>query len=443
MDERVVQLRIGLMVLATLIIVVILLTLFGGQRTLLDRFQRKHVYYIQFPEAPEVNPNTPVQKSGVRIGRVTEVRLADEVTDMELDDDAGVVVTVEIDWDRMIFADEVCRIKRNLLGDAILEFVKAKGSRRSEDQSRPSVAENSTSGVDGNGNGDGSGNGGAEGNPPREAVKSGTLLRGQVQSDPLQVVGNMEADLANVIQSVTQTSDEIRNFVGRINQFLGTEEQLGPRQERLNNILDASLRTMETIQELAGNVNDVVGDEELRQKLKDTVAEFPAVIEDARRTLGQMSHTFEGMDVTIRQVTDSLGKIDPFIQRLGEDGPEMIGGLNRAVGNLDLLLGDMRAFSKNLQSGEGTVGRLIRDPELYDNLNRAVANMEDLTRRLQPVVENARGFSDKIARHPELLGVRGALEQSPGTKGVPRLSQLRETSDLPQTPEYPYFSQPR
>src|SRR4030067_1154741 len=97
MDERVVQLRIGLMVLATLIIVVILLTLFGGQRTLLDRFQGKHVYYIQFPEAPEVNPNTPVQKSGVRIGRVTEVRLADEVTDMELDDDAGVGGPAELD----------------------------------------------------------------------------------------------------------------------------------------------------------------------------------------------------------------------------------------------------------------------------------------------------------------------------------------------------------
>jgi len=29
-------------------------------------------------------------------------------------------------------------------------------------------------------------------------------------------------------------------------------------------------------------------------------------------------------------------------------------------------------------------------------------------------------FSDKIARHPELLGVRGALSSSPGVKGVPR-----------------------
>ena len=35
---------------------------------------------------------------------------------------------------------------------------------------------------------------------------------------------------------------------------------------------------------------------------------------------------------------------------------------------------------------------------------------------LPPIVNDARVFTDKIARHPEVLGVRGAIKKSPGIK---------------------------
>jgi hypothetical protein len=52
------------------------------------------------------------------------------------------------------------------------------------------------------------------------------------------------------------------------------------------------------------------------------------------------------------------------------------------------------------------------------------------------VVRDARVFSDKIARHPELLGVRGAIQRNPGTKGVPSLSELQRTSYYSEPSEY-------
>ncbi len=36
--------------------------------------------------------------------------------------------------------------------------------------------------------------------------------------------------------------------------------------------------------------------------------------------------------------------------------------------------------------------------------------------QLKPILDDARVFSDKIARHPETLGVRGALQRNPGIK---------------------------
>ena len=442
------QLRVGLMVLFTAIIIVILLMTFGGQDSLFRHFQRNQVFHVQFPEAPQVTVDTPVQKSGIRIGRVTRVRLADEVTDIEMDPETGVVITVEIDRDRKIFSDEVCRIKRNLLGDAVLEFVR---SEADEAEDRDPSGELGAPDQD-------SAQADALGAPsddpfrhaqvspegkPREVIESGAVLRGKVQADPIQVVGNLKEGLADAIKSVAETSDEIRDFVEKVSGFLGPVEELGPKQERLRNILQTSLETMGEMKQLAENANRLIGNEELQADIREMVAEAPKVVRGAGETLDQMKHTFQTMDETVRRVNVSLGNIENFAQRLDEKGGTMIERLDRSSVTLELLMGELLTLTTAVNSQEGTLGRLVRDPELYDNLNDAVTNIEDVSRRLRPVVDNARVFSDKIARHPEILGVRGALQQSPGTKGVPSLSQLRGTAGLSPPPNYPRFTQPQ
>ena len=73
-------------------------------------------------------------------------------------------------------------------------------------------------------------------------------------------------------------------------------------------------------------------------------------------------------------------------------------------------------FGKALNRREGSLGQLVNNPDLYQNLNAAAANVEQLTRRLRPIVEDARIFTDKIARDPGVLGVRGALKKNSGIK---------------------------
>ncbi len=67
MDERVMQFRVGVMFLATLIIAAILLVMFGKLPSLTGRH---YTIQIRFRYAPGVTSDTPVRKSGVLIGRV-------------------------------------------------------------------------------------------------------------------------------------------------------------------------------------------------------------------------------------------------------------------------------------------------------------------------------------------------------------------------------------
>jgi phospholipid/cholesterol/gamma-HCH transport system substrate-binding protein len=50
------------------------------------------------------------------------------------------------------------------------------------------------------------------------------------------------------------------------------------------------------------------------------------------------------------------------------------------------------------------------------NLNRSAESASMLLRNLEPVIRDLRVFSDKVARHPELIGVSGALKGSSGLK---------------------------
>ena len=68
-----------------------------------------------------------------------------------------------------------------------------------------------------------------------------------------------------------------------------------------------------------------------------------------------------------------------------------------------------------IDSGDGTIGALMKDRELYDRLNRTVRNANELTEKLKPILDDARVFSDKVARHPGSI-IRDAVKPGPGLK---------------------------
>ena len=72
---------------------------------------------------------------------------------------------------------------------------------------------------------------------------------------------------------------------------------------------------------------------------------------------------------------------------------------------------EFQTFGKKINSNEGTIGQLVNSPDLYQNLNRAAENIEEMSRQLRPIVNDARVAIDKVARNPRMLGVQGALDR--------------------------------
>jgi phospholipid/cholesterol/gamma-HCH transport system substrate-binding protein len=112
----------------------------------------------------------------------------------------------------------------------------------------------------------------------------------------------------------------------------------------------------------------------------------------------------------------NLRNLEGLTRPLGERGGAMVAQIDRTIGRLDDTLQQAALFTRALNQSEGTLGKLVKDPKVYEDLAQAAATVNKLTRELRPIVDDVRVFTDKIARHPEQLGVRGALDRRPGLK---------------------------
>jgi phospholipid/cholesterol/gamma-HCH transport system substrate-binding protein len=358
MDERVVQFRVGVMVLATLLIAVILVLLFGEGPAV---FTPRKTIYVIFPDATGVGKDTPIKKSGILIGRVQKVELLPE---------GGARVTAGIDSDKMkmIRKNELCVIKSTLLGDSVLHFV-------------PSGRKDL----------------------PSDTVEEKATIKGVAYDDPIQVVANLQERLSGAIGSVARTSDELGQVVHQVGDLLKSNEQ------KINRIITQTDETSGLLRDTVRNANDIFGDPGTRTRIKDSLEDLPKLIQDSRQTMAQVSSMMSTFD-------RNLHNLEKFTGTLGDQGADAIAQVGRSAQKLDELMAQLLDLTKAMNSKEGSLGQFIHDPELYDNLNRTVRTAEELSRRLRPIVEDVRVFSDQIARHPEKLGVRGAIEKSPGTK---------------------------
>ncbi len=366
MDQRVAQFRVGVVVVVATLVTGILIIYFGEARSLM---KGHYTINILFPEAPGVAKDTPVRKSGVLIGRVSNV---------ELQPDGGVLVSAAIDDDFVLRHNELCRVGAgSLLGDAVLEFVPT-------------------------------------GNPdaPKTPYQDGDLIaNGAVAGNPLEVLVDLESDLRLAIGSIQTAGDEVTLLARNLNRVVGTND------DQLQRILSNTEIAMQNFNKTMVTIDELLGDEQLRAGLTSTLADLPKVFEDARTTLGEARTTlknFQQLSQNANRTFDNLEAItDPFAER----GEGLANNLTQSAEDLRAILAQLATFSEAINSREGSLGQLIHDPELYNRINGAAGNIEDASRRLRPIVEDVRIFTDKIARDPRQLGVKGALDKRPSGAG--------------------------
>ncbi len=379
MDERVLRFRVGVVVVAAAIITIILITLLGAWPS---PFKPRYTLHIVFPEAPGVTIDTPVRKSGIQIGRVSDV---------ELKESGDVILTLKIDAKYPLRANEFCRITTGSLvtGDAILEFTRS---------DNPSLGTNIL--TDGE-----------------------YLTNGTVESNPFQVLANMQDEIASTLNSIEGAGNEVTTLARSMNTLVGSKE------EELASIVDKTATALDSFNKAMLSIDSILGDTELKGKLRQSIEQVPDLLTQFKTTLSDFQTTLTKFNAVAARAEVNLANLEDFTAPLGERGEEISQNLSESIRHVNELLANAAELSEALRNKDGTIGQLINNPELYERLNQTLAEVELSVRKIQPILNDARIFTDKIARDPSQLGVKGALD-----KRYPGMGQKWPTPPLNTAP---------
>ncbi|MEX2185357.1 MAG: MlaD family protein [Pirellulales bacterium] len=355
MDERLMQFRVGVMVLATIIIAGILLVVMGEVPKL--GFGRPtYVLEARFDRAPGVTKDTPVRKSGILIGRVTDVRFAE---------DSSVIVTMGVFDEVKLRRAERCQIKGGLLGDAVIEFVM--GGKKGEQ------------GLYADGD---------------------TIPDGMVVSDPFEMFTDLKGEFSSAIQTFNQAGRDIASLANNLNRILEANDN------QIERVMGQTEQALISFNRAMDNVQKIAGDEEIQAGLKKSLADLPKMLDESRATFQRVQQTIELADKNLENLTKFTGP-------LGERGDQIVDRMAGSVEKIDQLLAQLVAFGKTINSSKGTVGELLNNPDLYQSLNRAARNVEEATEQLKPILDDARNVVNKLSRHPG-APIRDAVRPGPG-----------------------------
>lgn len=273
----------------------------------------------------------------------------------------------------------------------------------------------------------------------------------------LNQTSNEVRDLAQdartkTLPSLTKTSDEARELIRDIRGVPGeakkTLEEAGATMrtwgkvgERLDVLIqtnqDKVVKAIENLNEvltrLAGTFSEANQNNlaELLRNLRSASGNFDSISRNVDNITTEGRTTVRRLNSTLERAEGLLKDFQGATNQQGGRIGSITKNLDESLEKLNSVLSDVRVMVRTIGQADGTVSRLLTDPSLYNKIDQALCSLPVLMTRVERIVKSFEVFADKLARHPEAIGLGGVVR--PGN-GINDASPGHNTSYYPPRP---------
>ena len=336
--------RVGLLVAAALLVLMIFVFFIGSEQKI---FSRKNEYKVRLDNVTGLAEGNPVKISGVTVGVIKDITLPRDPKMRDVD----IELMVDRKYADRIRTDSRARLKKLglLAGDSYIDI--------------------------------------SPGSPKFDALEPSSLIPAARQTNVDQLISSGE----DLVDNFVQISYSLKNILGRVDRGEGLIGELTSTPETKQRITDTFLTTLNKTNAILGHVESGKG---LVGKLvyDDTfAASFTGSLQESARSLQTLVTDVEG------SLKSGQGAVPALL-----NDPEGKKKVLDLIENLRLTSANLAALTTSYQSGQGLVPRLMNDKAYGD---QTLVEFNGLLRQLNDTVariNRGEGTAGKLISDPSV-----------------------------------------
>ncbi len=150
-------------------------------------------------------------------------------------------------------------------------------------------------------------------------------------------------------------------------------QRLAPLQEKIETM-------MVSADSLLVNINSVF-DVQTKANLKKSIAELAITIESFKNTSVAINSLITDNQETLNNTLSNIDTITSNLSKITDSVANA--NLGETINSLQLTISNFDKILASIEKGEGSIGKLLNDDELYNNLKDASKEMEELLRDIK------------------------------------------------------------
>lgn len=326
---------VGLTALAGLAALVWLTFMFGE---IPDWTADDYRIHVEINDANGLTSGSRVKLSGIDIGRVESVRFNEQPT-------SGVQITCKIQSRYEIPANAEASAESSLLGGVGQLTIHPERTETDDIAATDDYLPK-----------DGSGRLSGEATSMTRQVQQITKDLGEDLQVQLKNFGRMSDAVVQLADRYTTVGDRLEEMM---EERSIEDVETGRAAANISTILARTDATLSEMNAAAANINKIAGDEQLHEDLRQTLSNTRGLTDDARQVIGDAGEQVDRLTRRYIAAADDLSK---------------------AVGSLDGMLTEAR-------NGEGTLGKMMQDPALYESLTDTAQRLSEAVREAKLLIQ--------------------------------------------------------
>jgi phospholipid/cholesterol/gamma-HCH transport system substrate-binding protein len=336
--------RVGLLVSGALIILMLFLFFIGSEQKI---FARKNEYEVRLENVTGLAEGNPVKMSGVTIGVIRDIKLPSDPKQKSVE----ILLMIDRKYSERVRLDSRVRLKKLglLTGDSFIDVT--------------------------------------PGTPRFPTLEPGSLIPSQRQTDVESLISSGE----DLVDNFVQISYSLKNILARIDRGEGLLGEITTAPETRQRITDTFLTTL-------NKTNAALTHMESGRGMLGKLIYDDAYSDQLTASLGSAAQSLQGITATVQKSFESGNGALPALL----NDPEGKKRVYDLVDNLRTTSANLATFTSTFQTGQGLVPRLMNDKAYGD---QALGEFTLLVRQLNEVVakvNNGQGSAGKLITDPTI-----------------------------------------